>query len=440
MSYSHIIKERIKSGELTSTLLDIYADESLIEYQIKRYVGAIEEYERLFEENDGLQTKIFSAPGRVEIGGNHTDHQHGEVLAAAINLDAIAITSKTDDGMIRIISEGVGESIADVNNLKQEDNETGSMSALVKGVLLGLKQRGYNIGGFNAYVTSDVNIGSGLSSSAAFEVLICTIISHLYNDDKIDSITTAIISQYAENKFFGKPCGLMDQMACSVGNLVHVDFADVNNPVVEKVDFDLNSYGYSLCITDTKGSHANLTDEYAAVPDEMKKIASYFNKEVLAGISFEDIINNIRELREKYGDRAVLRAIHFITENNRVKDEVTALKNKDIDTFLNTVEKSGDSSFKYLQNVYVNSDVTHQNVSIGLAASDVILSDGSGVARVHGGGFAGTIQAFVKNERVKDYSKEMDEIFGDGSCRILKIRKYGGINVINEKGYYNGAG
>ena len=317
----------------------------------------------------------------------------------------------------------------DLNDLSLREDEKGSTPALIRGVLAGLKDSGFILGSFDAYITSDVLIGAGLSSSAAFETLIGTIVSGLYNDSKIDPVTIAKIGQFAENKYFGKPCGLMDQMACSVGNLVHIDFEDTGNPAVDKVDFDFSKTDYVLCITDTKGSHADLTNEYAAVPLEMKKIASLLGYDVLRPVSFEDIIENIGMLREKAGDRAVLRAIHFVNETLRAQDEAEALKSGDLKEFLSLVKQSGDSSFKYLQNVYTNNDVTVQNVSLALAISDTVLTSEE-VSRVHGGGFAGTIQAFVKKGNAKRYKKYMDKVFGDGSCEILAVRKYGGIRVI----------
>ena len=303
------------------------------------------------------------------------------------------------------------------------------LTLLIKGVVAGLANRGYKIGGFKAYITSDVLIGAGLSSSAAYETLIGNIVSGLYNNMSVSAEEIAIIGQFAENVYFGKPCGLMDQMACSVGNMVHVDFADINNPKVEKVTFDLNKYGYSLCITDTKGSHADLTADYAAVPEEMKKVAAIFGKEVLLGLTVDDILENIVKIREQVGDRGVLRALHFIRENERVQKEVSYLSDEDIEGFLKTVAASGNSSYKYLQNVYSNADVQHQNVSLALAISEDFLGD-NGVSRVHGGGFAGTIQAFVKNDIVTEYQKIMDKVFGQGACSVLKIRKYGGMKVL----------
>ncbi len=406
---------------------DIYITDEASALQPDRYANAVSDFYKAFEGTE--PAAIFSAPGRTEIGGNHTDHQHGEVLAASINKDAIAVVSPRDDKMVNVLAEGFGMTNIDLNDLSLHEDEKGTTPALIRGVLAGLKDSGFILGGFDAYITSDVLIGAGLSSSAAFETLIGTIVSGLYNGMNIDPVTIAKIGQFAENKYFGKPCGLMDQMACSVGNLVHIDFNDTDNPVVDKVNFDFSKTDYVLCITDTKGSHADLTNEYAAVPLEMKKIASLLGYDVLRPVSFEDIIENINMLREKAGDRAVLRAIHFVNETLRAQDEAEALKAGDLKEFLSLVKQSGDSSFKYLQNVYTNSDVTVQNVSLALAISDTVLTSEE-VSRVHGGGFAGTIQAFVKKGNAKRYKKYMDKVFGDGSCEILAVRKYGGIRVI----------
>lgn len=421
------LKSKVLAGEYDALLSDVYVDDNMLAYQRERYGNAIAKFEELYGEGE---VQIYSAPGRSEVGGNHTDHQHGEVLATSINLDAIAIVKQAEDGWIRLVSDGYDEIVMDTKDLTLKEEEKETTVALVKGVLDGAKKRGYAVGGFSAYVTSDVLIGAGLSSSAAFETVIGTILSHLYNEGKMDAITIAIIGQYAENVYFGKPCGLMDQMACSVGNLVHIDFADVEAPKVEKVTFDMNQHGYSLCITDTKGSHADLTADYAAIPTEMKAIASYFGKSVLCGLTTEALFTHASALRTQFGDRAFLRALHFICENERVKKEVEALKEGDIETFLETVCDSGNSSYKYLQNVYTNHDISHQNVSVALAVSEIVLAGGRGVCRVHGGGFAGTIQAFVKNDAVSDYQSSMNQIFGEGACHVLKIRKYGGMKVI----------
>ncbi len=418
----------LKQNKHNGRLLDIYVDEKVISYQVNRYIAALQQYEKLFGDDDVC---IFSAPGRSEVGGNHTDHQHGQILAASINLDAIAVVSRSGDSKIRVVSDGYDEIVIDTSDISLVEEEKETTIALIKGVLQGMKQRGYSVGGFKGYITSDVLIGAGLSSSAAFETLIGTIVSHLYNDGRLDAVTSAIIGQYAENNYFGKPCGLMDQMACSVGNLVHVDFASSSNPVINKVEFNICEHGYSLCITDTKGSHADLTADYAAVPAEMKEVAAFFGKDVLLGITMNDLIENIVAIREKVSDRALLRAIHFINENDRVAREVEALSAGDINRFLECVRESGNSSFKFLQNVYTNTDVSHQNVSLALAVSESALSGGKGVCRVHGGGFAGTIAAFVKDEYAAEYMETMDRVFGNNACKILKIRKYGGIKVFD---------
>ena len=383
---------QFSSGIYDERLMDIYVDDNKLNYQKQRYVSALRNYMEEFGFDD---VEIYSAPGRSEVGGNHTDHQNGEILAASINLDAIGIVKKTTDNKVTILSKGYTLITISLDNLEMQEKEKETTIALIKGVLAGFVNHGYKIGGFKAYITSDVLIGAGLSSSAAYETLIGNILSGLYNDMSVSAEEIAIIGQFAENVYFGKPCGLMDQMACSVGNLVHVD----------------------------------LTADYASIPEEMKKVAAFFGKEVLLGLSIDDILDNISKLRELAGDRGVLRTIHFIRENERVQKEVAALSNEDIEVFLKNVKASGNSSYKYLQNVYSNADVQHQNVSIALAISEDFLGD-NGVCRVHGGGFAGTIQAFVKNEAVAEYQKKMDKVFGQGACSVLKIRKYGGMKVL----------
>ena len=418
--------ELFSSKEIDEKILDIYKDDSLTDINKDRYISTIQRFVSLYQDGDLM---LFSAPGRSEVMGNHTDHQHGEVLAAGINLDAIAVVKKRDDNLIKIVSGDYPEMCLDASK-ENDDIKKGTSLSLIAGICKGLKDRGYKTGGLEAVVTSNVIIGAGLSSSAAFETLIGTILSHLYNDARVSDVEIAIIGQYAENVFFGKPCGLMDQMACSVGNLVHIDFADEKKPIIEKVMYDLSDNGYTLCITDTKGSHADLTDEYAAIPKEMKEIASYYKKDYLLGVTMDDILSDMSELRNRFSDRAVLRAMHFIEENRRVKKGVEALKENDIEKFLSLVKESGRSSYEYLQNVYSNKDVSSQNISIALAVSDYILDDKKEAFRVHGGGFAGTIQAFVLNENVEKYKKTMDSVFGPDSCHALKIRKYGGMRVM----------
>lgn len=419
------MKELFGSGAQDELLMDIYLDENKLDYQRQRYVNAISRYEALYGADE---VAIYSAPGRSEIGGNHTDHQNGEVLAASVNLDAIAIVKPLDEPVVKVVSGDYPMITVDLNDLAKKDSEEGTTLALIKGVLAGVKERGGKVGGFQTYITSDVLIGAGLSSSAAFETVIGTITSGLYNEMKISAVDIAIIGQYAENYYFGKPCGLMDQMACSVGNLVHIDFADKKNPVIDPVSCDFAKYGYSLCITDTKGSHADLTDDYAAVPEEMRAAAAVLGQELLHGVTMEQLLENSAEIRAKAGDRAYLRAIHYVNENVRVQQEVAALRAEDFEGFLKVVKASGDSSYKFLQNVYTNHDVQHQNVSIALAVSESILGN-NGVCRVHGGGFAGTIQAFVKDEAVAEYKATMDKVFGKDACNVLKIRKYGGMKV-----------
>ncbi len=426
MTSTALLKKQFAEGQHDGLLKDIYVDADKISYEKKRYVEAIQKFVDLFGE---AEVSIFSAPGRSEIGGNHTDHQHGEVLAASINKDCIAVVKKTEDGMVQFVSGDYDMICISVEDLEKKDSEKETTTAIVKGVLAAVKERGYQVGGFQAYITSDVLIGAGLSSSAAFETLIGTILSGLYNEWKISPIEIAIIGQYAENVYFGKPCGLMDQMASSVGSLVHIDFHNPKEPIVEKVEFDFDEQGYSLCVTDTKGSHADLTADYAAVPAEMKAVAAMFGKEVLRDVDKQDVIASAGKIREALGDRAFLRAVHFQEENVRVEKQVAALKANQIDEFLKQIKASGDSSYKYLQNVYTNHDITHQNVSVALAMSDIFLGE-QGVSRVHGGGFAGTIQAFVKNEMVADYKAGMDKVFGAGACDVLKVRKYGGMQVL----------
>ena len=402
-------------------------DKGVLDYQNVRYQEAIRKYEELYGAGEA---EIYSAAGRSEVGGNHTDHQHGEVLAASINLDAIAVVGKIDAPEIKLLSDGYPMITVDLSQLEKRDAEEGTSAGLIRGMAYGLKKNGHAIGGFQAYVTSDVLNGAGMSSSAAFEVLVGTILSGLYNGMSISPVEIAQVAQYAENVYFGKPCGLMDQMACSVGGLIHIDFADPEQPVVEKVDVDFSAYGHSLCITDTKGSHADLTDDYAMIPQEMKKVAGFFGKEYLREVDAEEFYKNIPGIRKECGDRPVLRALHFFEEDQRVEQEVAALQAGDFQKFLDTVQESGDSSFKYLQNIYTNKDVQNQSVSMGLALSDTILP-GHGASRVHGGGFAGTIQAFVSDSFVEEYRQALDSLYGEGSCHVLKVRPFGGIKVLD---------
>ena len=415
----------LNKNKYDEALNDLYVDQEMLDYQRKRYVKAIEKYISLY---DNTEIEIYSAPGRSEVGGNHTDHQHGCVLAAAVNLDAIAIVGKVEN-TIKVLSDDFDIAPININDLEVKNDEVGTSEALIRGVCARLKELGYKIGGFNAFITSDVLMGAGLSSSAAFETIIGTIISGLYNEMTIDPVVIAQVGQYAENIYFGKPCGLMDQCASSVGSLINIDFKDVSKPVVRKVDVDFSKFKHSLCIVDTKGSHADLTDEYAAIPSEMRLVADYFNKKYLREVDEVEFFNRLSDVRKIANDRAVLRAIHLFEENKRVDQEVKALNDGDFETFKKVVKASGDSSYKFLQNVYANSDIKNQSVSIGLAMSEKIIGE-NGVCRVHGGGFAGTIQAFIKDEYVASYKEAIEKVFGEETCHVLKVRKYGGKKVI----------
>ena len=420
------LKEYIKNGSMDDRLVDIYADKALLDKQKERYTTAVDKFISLY---GNREVTVFSAPGRSEVGGNHTDHQHGQVLAAAVNLDVIAIVSATDDGIIKVVSDSFDIAPINVNNLEKKDEEEGSSESLIRGVAGKIKADGFKVGGFVAYMTSDVLVGAGLSSSAAFEVAVGNVLSGLYNNMELTDVYIAKVSQYAENHYFGKPCGLMDQMASSVGSLVNIDFYDVNEPVINPVKVEFDKFGHSLCIVDTKGDHADLTPEYAAIPVEMKKVARYFGKDYLKEVPYDDFYDKIPEVRRECGDRAVLRALHFFEDDRRVTDEVNALKAGDFEEFKKLIRESGDSSYKYLQNVYPVCDLDNQNVAVALALTEHILKDKAGY-RVHGGGFAGTIQAFVPNDLVDDYKRGIEKYFGEGSCHVLKVRKYGGMKVI----------
>lgn len=416
----------INNGEVDFRLKKVYISDDDVLKQRERYVSLVNDFSEIFGERDNL--RFFSAPGRTEVGGNHTDHNHGRVLAAGINLDAVALASKNDENIVRVKSRGYKMDTVDLSDLSVNKGDMGHSNALVRGMCDGFLKRGYKIGGFDACTVSSVLSGSGLSSSAAFEVLIGTCLNYLYNDGKVDAVTIAQIAQYAENVHFGKPCGLMDQMASSVGGFITIDFADPQSPVIEKVDFDFASCGHSLCIVDTKGNHADLTDEYASIRTEMESVASYFGKKVLREVDEPEFYKNISAIREKFGDRAVLRAIHFFGDNARVLDEVKALRNGDFEGFKKYICESGASSYMYNQNVYSVKKPIEQPVALGLAVSEQVLRN-KGAYRVHGGGFAGTIQAFVPNELLDTYKQAIESVFGEGSCYVLSIRPLGGTEV-----------
>lgn len=427
MADSKILKEKIASGDYDARLKEVYLSDKAVADQKERLAVIIDEYVKLFGENENIE--LFSAPGRTEVGGNHTDHNHGKVLAASVDLDTVAAAAKRDDSVIVEKSFNFDALEVDISDLNVHTEEFGKSSGLIRGMCAGFVEYGYKIGGFNAASMSRVLSGSGLSSSAAYEVLIGTILNHLYNDGKVSAVDIAKIAQFAENKYFGKPCGLMDQMASSVGSFITIDFKDPSEPVIKKVNFDFASCGHALCIIDTGGDHADLTDDYAAVRGEMEQAAEVFGKSVLRDVDEAEFMSNISLVREKVNDRAVLRAMHFYAENKRAEAEVKALESGDFDAFKELVTESGRSSYMYNQNVFTTKDVAHQGVSLALAMCEYLLK-GKGAWRVHGGGFAGTVQAFVPVDMLDDFCEKIEAVFSKGSCHVLSIRPFGGIKLL----------
>jgi galactokinase len=415
-----------KITESNITLKSLYgSDPDVLQKQALRYTAVLISFQETYPNNEAA---VFSSPGRSEIGGNHTDHNHGRVLAGAVNLDNIAVAAKNNSNVIRILSADYPPFEVDLSNLIPDKNEFYTSASLVRGICSRMKQLGFSIGGFDAVIDGEVPKGSGLSSSASFEVLIGTILGELFNEGKLDPITNAIIGQYAENNFFGKPCGLMDQTACAVGGFITIDFADPSKPIVKKVNFDFTKTGFALVITDTGGNHADLNDEYASLPVEMKSVAKVLGTSVLREVILQQIVDAIPELREKTGDRAILRAYHFQVDNARVVKQVEALEQNNFPDFLQMVIESGYSSFMYNQNIFPVNNVKEQGVSLALALSEMILK-GHGAWRVHGGGFAGTIQAFVPQQLLSKYISTLEHVFGKGSCKKLFIRNTGSSKV-----------
>lgn len=421
------LKNAVLHGKLDSRLADVYEGKAQAMSQRERYCALLDYYEKSFPGNqEGL--RLFSSPGRTEVGGNHTDHNHGKVLAASIDLDTIGAVKETGDNLITMYSSGNGSFVIDLCDLSVHEDEKGTSTALIRGICAAFADRGYKTGGFNAVVSSQVLIGSGLSSSASFEVLVATILNCVFNDGKIEQLELARISQYAENVYFGKPCGLMDQTACAVGGFVYIDFGVPEKPWIEKIEFDYEAEEHLLCIVDTDGSHSDLTKEYSAIKEEMCAVAAVLGGKYLREVPFEKFRENLFLVREKAGDRALQRAMHFYLENDRVDKEVKALLKGDFAKFKALVQQSGDSSYKYNQNVYAGKDPKNQPVALALALCDSILM-GKGVSRVHGGGFAGTIQVFLPKNELHKFTTEIKKVFGDKSCYILSIRNEGSCEV-----------
>ncbi len=420
----------LKTATARVELSRLYGEgRGVIAGQVKRFGTLIRKHKERFK-TKAKEVRLFSAPGRVEVGGNHTDHNHGRVLAAAINLDAAAVASRASGDVITVHSDGYNEPfVVGATDLKKKDSEKETSFALIRGICRAFRDRGYEIGGFDACVTSDVAVGSGLSSSAAFEVLIAAVLNCLYNGGAVSAKEAALTGKYAENEYFGKPSGLMDQMTSAVGGLVTIDFKNPGDPVVEKLDFEFDSCGVDVVVVNTGGSHADLTKHYASVAGEMRDVAEALGGEVLREFSVEELMNSVVKLRARAGDRPILRSLHFFAENERVVQQVHALKERDFARFLRLVNESGRSSWMLLQNIYAPEQPAEQGVSLALALSDEMLR-GKGACRVHGGGFAGTILAFVPGELTAEYIQRMNEVFGPGATRTLRVRCRGAGEIV----------
>ena len=427
MTKINALIEKIANGK-NPLFQELYGvNEVELKEQAERYAALMNEFQKVYGADD---VSLFSSPGRTEIGGNHTDHNYGRVLAGAVNLDNIAVAAPNGSNTIRVKSVGYPEFQVDLSALEIDPAQFYTSSSLVKGICARMKEKGYAIGGFDACIEGRVPKGSGLSSSASFEVLVGAIINHLFNNGEMGAVENGIIGQWSENNFFGKPCGLMDQTACSVGGLITIDFEDPSKPIVKEVDFDFVKTGFALVITDVGGGHDDAASqaEYASLPTEMKAVAAELGAKVLRQVTLEQIVEKIPEIRKVTGDRAILRAYHFQGDNQRVVEQVAALENNDFQAFLKMVVESGYSSYMYNQNIF---DVVHKDeqvVSLALALSEMILK-GKGAWRVHGGGFGGTIQAFVPQELLNKYVSTLEHVYGEGSCHKLFIRAKGSIKL-----------
>lgn len=392
---------------------------------VVRYKDLVEKFDGEFGDKDMM---MFSSPGRTEISGNHTDHNHGKVLAGSINLDCVGIGAKNGTRKVNIVSETFDQKFTvDLDDLASSPKMAGTVD-LVKGLLKGFQEKGYEVGGFDAYITSNVISAAGVSSSAAFEMLLCSMLNTFFNDNKMDVVAYAHVGKYAENVYWNKSSGLLDQMACAVGGLITIDFYDPQNPKVEQIPFDFEAHNHSLIIVNTGKGHADLSADYSSVPNEMKKVAEYFGKEVCAQVKEEDVIADLAGVRKYAGDRSVMRALHFFEENKRVEAEVAALKEDRFDDFLAGITQSGNSSWKWLQNCYTTADVQEQGISVALALTELFIQDkGRGACRIHGGGFAGVIMAMLPNDLVEEYVAYMEKALGQGNVYKMSIRPYGAI-------------
>ena len=425
MNQEHTLK-LLESEKAKKLLGELYGKAAVAENQ-KRYEDLVGKFVKEFGEKD---LYLFSSPGRTEISGNHTDHNHGKVLAGSINLDCVGVAAVNDTNFVNIVSETFNQSFTiDLNHLEPSDRMAGTVD-LVKGLLKGFEKSGYEVGGFDAYVTSNVISAAGVSSSASFEMLLCSMLNTFFNAGKMDTVAYAHIGKYSENHYWNKASGLLDQMACAVGGLITIDFLEPQAPVVEKIDFDFASQNHSLIIVNTGKGHADLSADYSSVPNEMKKVAQFFDKEVCAEIKEQDVIDHLAELRAYAGDRSVLRALHFFEENKRVEAEVRALKENRFGDFLDGITSSGNSSWKWLQNCYTNSNVQEQGISIALALTEMFIAEKKrGACRIHGGGFAGVIMAMLPNDLVDEYVAYIEKAMGEGSAYRMSIRPYGAICV-----------
>ncbi|RHT23447.1 galactokinase family protein [Clostridium sp. AM33-3] len=418
--------ELLQSEAAYARMCELYGAEKA-EENIRRYGELVKKFRENFGENDIL---MFSSPGRTEISGNHTDHNHGKVLAGSINLDCVGIAARNESSRVNIISETFQQKFTiDLNDLQPSDKKAGTVD-LVKGLLKGFQESGYEVGGFDAYITSNVISSAGVSSSASFEMLLCSMLNRFFNDGRMDTVAYAHIGKYAENMYWDKASGLLDQMACAVGGLITIDFLEPAAPKVEKIDFDFASRNHSLIIVQTGKGHADLSADYSSVPNEMKKVAQFFGKEVCAEVTEQQVIDNIQEVRAFAGDRSVMRALHFFEENKRVEAEVAALKEGRFEDFLANITASGNSSWKWLQNCYTTASVQEQGISIALALTELFIAEKQrGACRIHGGGFAGVIMAMLPNNIVDEYIDYIEHAMGAGSAYRMSIRPYGAVCV-----------